>query len=429
MTRFFNAMIKSFVWLLLVVLPFFSASQASVLTQSSSLEQAYVRCWHRLGHSTNGAQSRWVWATNNDGSYYTIAGRWHAFSSGASLFYTEVSQQALLARCRSTIGGTVDHSDMLFYAADNFLSLNYMIWTQDDSTSFDEEGINKIVAFGDSLSDTGNLFNASSWLLPNRHSWYVGHFTNGLLWTEYIARSLQLPLYTWAVGGSGGQDHLFIAKGVTSQIESFKHYSQKAQGYSPETTLFTLGFGANDFLIFHLTMDQILSGVDAVFESFLLLNPKHILLMLLPDISILPLYSDKTLTEKKALSDKIYRVNQYIKMQCERLKQQGREVACFDTFSFVNHLINEPKTYDLVNTQAPCLDINVRNLAVFGYPQTVSDQCFALGADRYLFWDAIHPTTRVHKIIADYLGETLLTTFSFVGAFQVNIDHKNASMQ
>jgi len=50
----------------------------------------------------------------------------------------------------------------------------------------------QLVVFGDSLSDTGNLFALSGGLFPPPSDYYRGRYSNGILWVEHLAPKLGL---------------------------------------------------------------------------------------------------------------------------------------------------------------------------------------------------------------------------------------------
>jgi phospholipase/lecithinase/hemolysin len=69
---------------------------------------------------------------------------------------------------------------------------------QADSTAF-----SRLFVFGDSLSDTGNLYAMTGGYPPPPY--WNGRFSNGKLWVEYLADSLQMPIAAgdnYAVAGA-----------------------------------------------------------------------------------------------------------------------------------------------------------------------------------------------------------------------------------
>ena len=107
------------------------------------------------------------------------------------MFYTKVRLSQIQEICDKTLSlNSETKGKHSFYqvAANNKYSFNYVIWQNDyvDRTNRDFNKLNKIVVFGDSLSDINNVYNKSNWIIPNNKTWYQGRFTNGLTWVEYL---------------------------------------------------------------------------------------------------------------------------------------------------------------------------------------------------------------------------------------------------
>lgn len=197
---------KRTITLLTALLPFASAiaeqpalspekvSASEVISAQENQTYTYVRCWYRTSYSKDDVATDWEWAKNEDGSYFTIDGYWWSAVSFKNMFYTNTTQNVIRQRCESTLDLANENADITFFAADNRFSYNHTIWSNDAAMQPDQ--INKVVALGDSLSDTGNIFNASQWRFPNPNSWFLGHFSNGFVWTEYIAKAKNLPFTT-----------------------------------------------------------------------------------------------------------------------------------------------------------------------------------------------------------------------------------------
>jgi phospholipase/lecithinase/hemolysin len=83
----------------------------------------------------------------------------------------------------------------------------------------------QIVAFGDSLSDNGNMFALTEGTVYETPSppYYEGRFSNGPVWVDYLAQDLGIDLVNMAYGGARTDGHPLTA-------------------YPPETTGYDLGF-------------------------------------------------------------------------------------------------------------------------------------------------------------------------------------------
>ncbi|WP_308293002.1 SGNH/GDSL hydrolase family protein [Psychromonas sp. CD1] len=190
-------------------------TDAQVYKIQHSETYTYIRCWYRPYTDHDDPATDWEWALNKDGSYYTISGYWWSSLSLKNMFYSNEAQQKIKKRCEETLNVDYDAADITYFAADHGVSYNDSIWTNDEVANVRK--INRIVAFGDSLSDTGNVYNGSQWTFPNRNAWFLGHFTNGFVWTEYLAKAKNIPLYNWAVGGAAGQNEYIALTGVYGQ--------------------------------------------------------------------------------------------------------------------------------------------------------------------------------------------------------------------
>ncbi|UGA39933.1 SGNH/GDSL hydrolase family protein [Chromobacterium haemolyticum] len=162
------------------------------------------------------------------------------------------------------------------------MSYNHTIWSQDSASQ--PARVNKLIVFGDSLSDTQNMYGASQWRLPNAKSWFIGRFSNDRVWVEYLAEQLKLPIYNWAIGGSAGDQHL-VVPGLLQQVESWSQYMQKAANYRPENTLFTMLIGGNDLLNYGRTVDQVIADQGKALERIITAGARHIVVLNLPNLA------------------------------------------------------------------------------------------------------------------------------------------------
>ena len=129
-------------------------------------------------------------------------------------------------------------------------------------TSLQAGEITGIVAFGDSLSDVGNVYLATGGVNPGLGlypggtypggSYDPGHYSNGPIWLEYLAIAWVLPLPhpAWRAGritrgaAETGNGLSFAGTpNIGTQISTYL-----ASNTLVSTQLFTIWGGANDFL-------------------------------------------------------------------------------------------------------------------------------------------------------------------------------------
>lgn len=372
----------------------------------SSNTYTYVKCWYRTSVSHDEPATDWVWAKNKDNSYYSLPGYWWSSVSFKNMFYTDVPNKAIAQRCATSIDTDNKNADIIFYASDIKASYSHTIWSNDNVNQ--PNTINRIVAFGDSLSDTSNTFNGSQWIFPNSNSWFLGHFSNGLVWTEYLANAKNLPLYNWAVGGAAGVNEYGILTGIYDQISSFNTYMKSAKNYHIENTLFTLEFGLNDFMNYDRNITEVKSDYSTALIRLTDAGAKNILLMTLPDASKAPQFKYATADKVTLVSQQIKQFNLFIKEQAAYYKQKGINITLVDAYQIFENVTSEPQKYGFVNAKDACMDINRSSSKDYLMSHTLTNDCAQHGSDKYVFWGVTHPTTAMHK----YIARKIITTVS-----------------
>ncbi|MFH0289178.1 SGNH/GDSL hydrolase family protein [Vibrio owensii] len=379
-----------------------SASQ--VRSAQAKQTYTYVRCWYRTSYSEDEPATDWEWAENPDGSYFTIDGYWWSAVSFKNMFYTDTPQGIIKERCEQTLDLANENADITFFAADNRFSYNHTIWSNDPVMQPDQ--INKVVALGDSLSDTGNIFNASQWRFPNPNSWFLGHFSNGFVWTEYIAQAKNLPLYNWAVGGAAGENQYIALTGVGEQVSSYLAYAKLAKNYKPANTLFTLEFGLNDFMNYNRSVPEVKSDYAEALIKLTDAGAKNLLLMTLPDATRAPQFTYSTQEEIDKIRAKIVEMNEFIKAQAAYYTAQGYNITLYDTHALFESLTANPEQHGFVNASQACQDINRSSSADYLYHHALRSECASSGSDKFVFWDVTHPTTATHRYVAEKMLES-----------------------
>ncbi|EDT37626.1 SGNH/GDSL hydrolase family protein [Burkholderia ambifaria] len=313
------------------------------------------------------------------------------------MFYSETAQETLLDVCRKTLdmhGIQRDVTQAL--AANNQFSFNYTVWTLDSARQ--DQRINKMIVFGDSLSDTQNMFNASQWKLPNNSSWHMGRFSNGPVWAEYLANFLDLPMYNWAIGGSA-TDRYLVVPGLLQQVESWQEYMNRAPNYHPGNTLFTVLAGGNDLVNYRRPPLQAAKAVHDSLDKLVQSGAKHIVLVNLPDVSRAPIFS--TRSDAARVAEEVKTFNHILTEAVAELR--GRygatlNIEIFDAYTLFNDLMMRPESYGFDDVTRSCLDI--RNPSALSYIRSQTPRVDCRDPGRFVFWDTLHPSTRAHAWLA-----------------------------
>lgn len=385
----------------------------------------YLRCFYRIDESNLKPATTYVWGWDSEKKdYYHINGYWYNGASMSNMFYSSTTQDELHSACVNTLKiNNIDKPLAMYAAADSTSSINYTVWTKEAAEQ--EKKINKIVAFGDSLSDTQNLFNASLWKMPITSTYYAGRFSNGKNWLDYVSEDLNLPVFNWATGGAGAYDYAAIGPaivipGVGSQVASWKSYMKGDKNYKPANTLFTVMIGENDLANYNREVSDVITAEESALIALIGAGAKNILLINLPDVSRAPIFKQREKQDAELAHQKVLLYNYRLKLLANDLKAingNSVNIQLFDSYSLVEMLLESPHAFGFTNVDESCLNINSDTISSYlytWYPRAgdadPTNNC--TDADTFVFWDLLHPTTKAHKLMSEILTEYIRATFN-----------------
>ncbi|MFJ1213902.1 SGNH/GDSL hydrolase family protein [Burkholderia pyrrocinia] len=361
----------------------------------------YLRCWYRISDDPLKPEATYEWARDPaGGDWYRVPGYWWAdgITQWKNMFYSATAQDTLADVCRKTLAARGIRANLTqAVAANNTLSFNYTVWTIDSAQQ--DARVNKLIVFGDSLSDTQNMFNASQWKLPNGTSWHAGRFSNGPVWAEYVANALRLPFYNWAIGGAATDQHL-VVPGLVQQIDSWREYMDRAPDYRPANTLFAVFAGGNDLVNYGRTPEQAANAVRDSLERLAAAGATRILLITLPDVSRAPVFATRTDTASVAAQVTDYNRRLADAAAAVRARYGATlRLEVFDAYAPFDDLLSHPAQYGFDDAKRSCLDIPKPSSFTYLAAQTPRADC--RDPARFVFWDTLHPTTRTHAWLAE----------------------------
>jgi outer membrane lipase/esterase len=271
--------------------------------------------------------------------------------------------------------------------------------------------ISGIVVFGDSLSDTGNAYTATSGVLPPS-PYSAGRFSNGPIWVQQLASKLGVTSpapslkggtdYAFAGAATGGtplgtQLHSpagtsplttpsghFIANVPTlpTQVNSYLGSLHGAQ-ISPSTAI-TIWAGANDFFDGQTDPTIPAKNIANAVSALLAAGAHNILVANLPDLSKTPFGLSSSTATQQGLSALSAGFNSALAADLSALgSAYGNTVHLLDTASLFKQIQTNPSQFGFSNVTGQGI--------LTGNPS----------APGYLFWDDVHPTTAGHQILAN----------------------------
>ena len=253
------------------------------------------------------------------------------------------------------------------------------------------QSISKVVVLGDSLSDIGNMYAATSGVLPPSPPYWQGRASNGPVAVEYLAQNLGVPLKDYAYyGAKTGVGNIVPGlPGLTAELAKLS-----AAGPLDPDALYIVWGGPNDFWTVTGPADAAAAIGTAVSNLVTIIGTLHslgatrILVPNMPDLGRTPRFLAIG-PQASALATQIsLGFNQLLKISLPP------GVHYFDTFSFLSNVGSNPGRYGFVNVTEPCL--------------TASGVC--ANPDDYFSFDVVHPTTAVHKLLGNALYESAALT-------------------
>lgn len=243
----------------------------------------------------------------------------------------------------------------------------------------------KIVSFGDSLSDDGNG-------LPNNGAPVESYqpASNGDVWLDYLAESMEnVELDGRAIGGARtiGPVYNGVDIGMAAQID--RYIMTLPADADLGGVLFTVWIGGNDFLASpnpFLVIDSAIGNIDASVQALIDAGAEDILVMTLPDLGLAPGVRVQGPEASYAFTQASDIFNDNLKALVCTLNDKNLGNVKFymaDTFELLQYAVESGVDLGFTIADVPC-------------------QWAGAGpdCDGFIFYDGIHPTDATHKVLA-----------------------------
>jgi phospholipase/lecithinase/hemolysin len=250
--------------------------------------------------------------------------------------------------------------------------------------------LSKIVVFGDSLSDNGNLFKETGGQIP-QPPYYLGRFSNGPVWIEHLIASYfpedpNSHLEDYAIGGAGvGEDEDDTRYCLQREINTYlKKHNQELDPNS----LFVVWVGPNNYLYADDVDETLLlvkNGIARSLQRLVDNKAKNILLMNIPDLGKTPGFVGTS--EEEKFSSVSFRHNANLMETLNELQQKNPEVKWLhlDIHQAVQDILAQPTQFGFNEVQKGCYDLEGFRAAT---------------CEGYFFFDNVHPTVQAHQLLS-----------------------------
>jgi len=278
--------------------------------------------------------------------------------------------------------------------------------------------IKRVVVFGDSLLDAGNLIKTLD--IPQK-PFYEGRFSNGPISIEYLIDLL-------SEGNGANIDHKNYAIGgalthVLNPTSLLKYHSfpvseqvarfENDEGRFDKDDLVVINGGANNFLFtiykeipyINLTAKlRVARDLRKIVRKTIKMGAKNIIVWNIPDVTRAPAYKNYLSNWvgkffQSYLQMNIKLQNSFLRSRISDLQIMFPDVKLklFDFYDLLNDCANNPSKHGFENVTDACIESygGADENGNIQYDMRVTND-----PDKYLCWDYCHPTTKAHKIIA-----------------------------
>lgn len=342
-----------------------------------------------------------------------------------------------------------------------FFTLFFITFFSITAQAADKTTYSKIVFFGDSLTDNGNLYRDLFKLLPKSPPYYEGRFTNGKVWAEYVAdyyeKSHNMKALNYALGGESvlmeDRAYSYLPYDLNTSVQV---YLVRTSMQKRADVLYIFWIGANDYMkgVENEDVDthttEVIQDMQGQIQKLISHGARNFIVANLPAITKSPYGMSTSIMDQlqqlvdmhnAKLVDMVAQIgesNQDIKIQLFdvasifdslvshpdalnlKYNTQIQDVthACWEGgFTFKKSNVRESALEQQLADQIKILSVDKPNLDAQAYARFIAGtpglrEAYVLGKqagqgalacknpDEYLFWDHMHPTAAVHQIMA-----------------------------
>jgi outer membrane lipase/esterase len=252
-------------------------------------------------------------------------------------------------------------------------------------------GFGGLYAFGDSLTDNGNVYSLTGKRFPKSPPYWNGRFAEGPNWYDIVAAAFRAEgaeTRNYAFGGAKAIGDYDLYPDLHNQRRLF----QNAVKPKPNA-LAAVWAGGNDVLarigksnvasVARSAADEVVRAVSSLLSN----GVKAALVFNLGDLADIPRYATAGAATRASASSGTVAYNTRLASGLSGLRAKGMTIHEVDVFGFFKEVVADPRAFGITNPTRPCV---VDDKAV----------CTAAEMKTSAFIDRIHPGATLHAHLA-----------------------------
>lgn len=294
--------------------------------------------------------------------------------------------------------------------------MNLEIQDADIFSSSSENNFDDLVVFGDSYSDTGNLFRLTNETAPPP-PYFEGRLSNGPIWVDQLASELSLEeddIQNFAFSGATSGREVFVPEG-TNLLEEEPGVTSELPGLLDQVDQFAAGLGedgadpddvyfiwmnGNDFQLVdpnnssevNTGIAQYASNISTAVTQLANLGAEKIAIPNISNLGLLPQATQAGFSSQGTQA--ALALNEALANTIDGLEQElGLDIIEIDAFGLTQAIASSPTEFGFSNISDPLIQ------------QTNPEN-----PDEFLFWDDAHFTTQAHGLFANLFEDAITTS-------------------
>lgn len=172
--------------------------------------------------------------------------------------------------------------------------------------------------------------------------------------------------------------------------------------WSGENDFMTLNEKPSEYEAKRAIFDRIENASELIKNGY-----KHFVLFNLPDISLTPRYQAQSQAEQENAHHCIEFFNARLARKVAALQEANPDctIRIFDVNSLFNEVYNNPAKFGF--------DPKKRNQPYVSSPEFLINKDNTSPAPKHIFFDGVHPSAKMHALLAEYFDEKVLSQFTF----------------
>ncbi|MCF6808458.1 SGNH/GDSL hydrolase family protein [Thiotrichales bacterium 19S9-12] len=260
------------------------------------------------------------------------------------------------------------------------LMLFAIVLTQ--AISFEKPKFSRFILFGDSLTDTGKMYDKSLGTIPADHPplqwstplYYDGRFSNGPIWIDHLKSSYDMgdaQVINEAEGGATMYDYMsksfnptyWVINTLNYEVSQFLTKVDKNKVLPVNNNdMVIIWIGGNDLLTFHWLSDEDIyddmSKLYLAVDTLVMAGVKNFVILNLPELVMTPNARDLKQSKQDKLEHATNKFNEQIELATKSMSAfytpSGVKIQMYDMMSLFHDALTYPEKYGLTDTRHAC---------------------------------------------------------------------------